>query len=254
MIKETKRREKINLMLNQEERKIITEKAIKYGYGKQIAQYVRDACIYEKLYVEDVSAKSQICQKVDELIKEVRKYCEDQKEIFKSVSLSQLPIDFLMQQNDDLIKSIRNLSKTLIDKLSDNSVKQFQKRLRLVEKTKVTQDLINKIIKKKFYVIYPSSLKSPRIGDGVLIVFNDNYKSYNLDYINYNIITALIDEQRELAIQNNYYIMIEIKENNLKIYLTEFFRNKDEGKRVYNNYLQKQKDCYLYYCSKREEG
>lgn len=35
------RRKKINIMLNDEERKIITEKAIEYGFGPRLAAYVR---------------------------------------------------------------------------------------------------------------------------------------------------------------------------------------------------------------------
>ena len=48
------RRKKINIMLNDEERRIITEKAIEYGFGPHLAAYVRNACIYESLYKEDI--------------------------------------------------------------------------------------------------------------------------------------------------------------------------------------------------------
>ena len=46
------RRQKINVMLNEEERKIITEKAIKYGFGDCLAEYIRAACIYENIYID----------------------------------------------------------------------------------------------------------------------------------------------------------------------------------------------------------
>ena len=45
------RRQKINVMLNEEERRIITEKAIKYGFGDCLAEYIRAACIYENIYI-----------------------------------------------------------------------------------------------------------------------------------------------------------------------------------------------------------
>ena len=52
------RRQKINVMLNEEERRIITEKAIKYGYGDCLAEYIRAACIYENIYIEDIEGKN----------------------------------------------------------------------------------------------------------------------------------------------------------------------------------------------------
>ena len=62
------RRQKINVMLNEEERKIITEKAIKYGFGDCLAEYIRAACIYENIYIEDVQGKQELCEIVSRFI------------------------------------------------------------------------------------------------------------------------------------------------------------------------------------------
>ena len=79
------RRQKINVMLNEEERKIITEKAIKYGFGDCLAEYIRAACIYENIYVEDIEGKNEICQYVSDYIQLLREILYEQKKVLKNV-------------------------------------------------------------------------------------------------------------------------------------------------------------------------
>jgi len=73
------RREKINVMLNEEERRIITEKAIKYGFGDCLAEYIRAACIYENIYVEELNGKFEVCEKVSEFLTKIREIIKEQK-------------------------------------------------------------------------------------------------------------------------------------------------------------------------------
>ena len=105
------RRQKINLMLNEEERKTITEKAIKYGYGDCLAEYIRAAAIYENIYVEDVEGKKQVCEKVSEYIEVLREILKEQKAILKSVVLNKSDIEIISQQNLQIIKMITSIPK-----------------------------------------------------------------------------------------------------------------------------------------------
>ena len=126
------RREKINILVTPEERKIISEKARDYGYGNCLAEYVRDACIYEKLYVEDLSGKQDVCKIVSEFILIVKEILKKQNDISKNIILSKENIETLKQDNIKIIDVIGELSKELVSKLSSNSVAKFQKILRLV--------------------------------------------------------------------------------------------------------------------------
>ena len=222
------RREKINLMLNPEERKIILEKAIKYGYGEKLAEYVRDACIYERLYVEEVNGKKEVCQIVSDYIVEVKKVLKIQKEILKLNTLTKSDIDVIMRHDQDIKKSINELSKTLIEILSTNSVQKHQARLRLIDKNKITPQLIDSIIDSKVILLTPSNLKykTPRIGYAVLI---GKRESIELKYINYNSISVVIDYKRELAIQNKFSLFLMSEQNNLVIYLAKIFKSEDEA-------------------------
>ena len=82
------RRQKINVMLNEEERRIITEKAIKYGYGDCLAEYIRAACIYENIYIEDIEGKNEICNYISNFIQTLREILYEQKSLLKNVLIS----------------------------------------------------------------------------------------------------------------------------------------------------------------------
>lgn len=58
---------------NDEERRIITEKAIEYGFGPHLASYVRSACIYESLYKEDIEGKNEIIEIMSDYINVVNR-------------------------------------------------------------------------------------------------------------------------------------------------------------------------------------
>lgn len=79
------RRKKINIMLNDEERRIITEKAIEYGFGPHLAAYVRSACIYESLYKEDIEGKNEIIKIMSNYISVVNRIQYEQSQLTKKL-------------------------------------------------------------------------------------------------------------------------------------------------------------------------
>ena len=223
------RREKINIMLNEDERKIITEKAIKYGYGPKLAEYVRDACIYEKVYVEDVKGKTEICKIVDNLILEVRKVQLSLNKISKNITITKNDIELIKRNNTKLNTLINNLTKTVVKVLSTTSTQKYQKRLGLVERYKTTHKHIDSILKKEFCLAIPSTLSFNDYKMGYLVIMLDTAKSIRLDYINYNGISIMIDSQRELALQNNCYILYKKKDDVLYSYLALYKKSKEEA-------------------------
>ena len=140
MSEQISKREKFNILLTPEEKNIIIEKALKYGYGTKLAEYIRDACIHEKIYIEDVRGKQEIFKAIDNYLKEVRIYMNKVDDLLKNINITKEDIIFVKNQNEKIIKSIDDLVKTVIKVLSTNSTVKFQKRLRFIEKHKVTKE------------------------------------------------------------------------------------------------------------------
>lgn len=232
------KREKFNILFTPEEKQMVIEKAIKYGYGSKLAEYIRDACIYERLYIENIQGKQEIFNCIDEYLKEVRIYITKTEELLKKVNIQKEDILFIQKQNEKVIESINSLIKTVIKVLSTNSTLEFQKRLRLVEKNKVSFSLIDSIIKKQFSVVQPSTLNSKRLNNIVLLVYQENYKIIDIENLNYNALIILIDQQREFALQNDFYLLFRVLDNKLKIEMVKCFSKYDDAM----NFYQKSKD------------
>lgn len=93
------RRKKINIMLNDEERRIITEKAVEYGFGSHLAAYVRNACIYESLYKEDIGGKNEIIKIMSDYISVVNRIQYEQELLTKKIMLSEGDIQMIKENN-----------------------------------------------------------------------------------------------------------------------------------------------------------
>lgn len=224
------RREKINIMLNEEERKIIKEKAKKYGYGDRLAEYVRDACIYEKIYVEDIKGKQEICKMINDFIIEIRKIQKFQLGLDKKITLSKDDILSIKSQNEKVSELIEGLTKSTIATLSTNSIQKFQQRIRLVDKHKLSEGFIDMILSKDFVIIMPSKLSIKNIKKGYVVIYVETKASINIDclnYNNYNPIFVMIDSQRELALNNNCYLLLKKFDNELRSYLVYYNQAKD---------------------------
>ena len=177
----TSRREKINIMVTPEERKIIMEKVREYGYGDKLAEYVRDACIYERIYVEEITGKTEVCKIVSEFISVVKDILKIQTNISKNITITKSDIETIKKQNVEINNSIEELTRKIISKLSSSSVSKFQKRLRLVEKNKVTKDFINYVLNKKFVIVIPSTLSIKRESEGLLLISIDDKEVLNIE-------------------------------------------------------------------------
>ena len=123
------RRQKINVMLNEEERRIITEKAIKYGFGDCLAEYIRAACIYENIYIEDVAGKQELCEIISKFIETLREILKEQKKLLNNYMIDKEDIEVISNQNIIIIKMISKLSNLVISILSVNTEKRIQQRI-----------------------------------------------------------------------------------------------------------------------------
>lgn len=64
------------------EKKEIEEKAKLYGY-RYVSEYIRDACINEKVYINNIKSKKEVLDKVSELVKEVQLLRRDHRYNFR---------------------------------------------------------------------------------------------------------------------------------------------------------------------------
>lgn len=123
------RRKKINIMLNDEERKIITGKAIEYGFGLHLAAYVRSACIYESLYKEDIEGKNEIIKIMSDYISVVNRIQYEQSQLTKKIMLSEGDIKMIRDNNTLLHNEIRKLIKTIENTLTIRQIKVIKQKL-----------------------------------------------------------------------------------------------------------------------------
>ena len=123
------RRKKINIMLNDEERRIITEKAVEYGFGSHLAAYVRNACIYESLYKEDIGGKNEIIKIMSDYISVVNRIQYEQELLTKKIMLSEGDIQMIKENNTLLHNEIRKLIKTIENTLTVRQIKETKQKL-----------------------------------------------------------------------------------------------------------------------------
>lgn len=123
------RRKKINIMLNDEERRIITEKAIEYGFGPHLAAYVRSACIYESLYKENIEGKNEITKIMSDYITVVNRIQYEQEKLTKKIMLSEGNIQMIKDNYTLLHNEIRKLIKTIQNTLTVKRVKETKQKL-----------------------------------------------------------------------------------------------------------------------------
>jgi len=213
------RRQKINLMLNEEERKTITEKAIKYGYGDCLAEYIRAAAIYENIYVEDVEGKKQVCEKVSEFIETLREILKEQKCILKSVVLNKSDIEIISQQNLQIIKMINSLSNLLVSTLAVNTEKKIQQREKLIYKYKVDGAFLDKLLRKEkdMLVVRPSNLHKPNETVNIIVFLDAYTKIFDLNNLDIAEFINMVNHYRNVAMQKKIYISFIKDGNNLKI-------------------------------------
>ncbi|MBQ3020769.1 MAG: hypothetical protein IJD92_00930 [Bacilli bacterium] len=202
------RRQKINVMLNEEERRIITEKAIKYGFGDCLAEYIRAACIYENIYIEDVEGKQEICKIISKFIETLREILKEQKKILNNYMIDKADIEIISNQNIIIIKMISKLSNLLISILSVNTEKKIQQRLGMIEKYKIDENFYKKIINNNYqhFIVRPSNLNRPNQKPVYIVYLNNHTYTYSLDDINQEDLIQKINNCRDVAMQKDLLI------------------------------------------------
>ena len=209
------RRQKINVMLNEEERKIITEKAIKYGFGDCLAEYIRAACIYENIYIEDVQGKQELCEIVSKFIETLREILKEQKKILNNYMLDKKDIDVISNQNNIIIKMINKLS-----------------RLGMIEKYKVDENFYKKIMNNKYqhFIVRPSNLNRPNQKPMYIVYLNNNTYTYSLEDINKEDFIKKVNECRDIAMQKDLLISFYREDSILNFGIIMEFQDKKAAK------------------------
>ena len=202
------RRQKINVMLNEEERRIITEKAIKYGFGDCLAEYIRAACIYENIYIEDVAGKQELCEIISKFIETLREILKEQKKILNNYMLDKSDVEVISNQNIIIIKMISKLSNLVVSILSVNTEKKIQQRLGMIEKYKIDENFYKKIMNNNYqhFIVRPSNLNRPNQKPVYIVYLNNHTYTYSLDDINQEDLIQKINNCRDIAMQKDLLI------------------------------------------------
>lgn len=226
------RRQKINVMLNEEERKIITEKAIKYGFGDCLAEYIRAACIYENIYIEDVQGKQELCEIVSKFIETLREILKEQKKILNNYMLDKKDIDVISNQNNIIIKMINKLSNLVISILSVNAEKKIQQRLGMIEKYKIDENFYKKIMNNNYqhFIVRPSNLNRPNQKPMYIVYLNNNTYTYSLEDINKEDFIKKVNECRDIAMQKDLLISFYREDSILNFGIIMGFQDKKAAK------------------------
>lgn len=226
------RRQKINVMLNEEERKIITEKSIKYGFGDCLAEYIRAACIYENIYIEDVQGKQELCEIVSKFIETLREILKEQKKILNNYMLDKKDIDVISNHNNIIIKMINKLSNLVISILSVNTEKKIQQRLGMIEKYKVDENFYKKIMNNNYqhFIVRPSNLNRPNQKPMYIVYLNNNTYTYSLEDINKEDFIKKVNECRDIAMQKDLLISFYRDDSILNFGIIMGFQDKKAAK------------------------
>lgn len=212
------RRQKINVMLNDEERRIITEKAIKYGYGDCLAEYIRAACIYENIYIEDIEGKNEICNYISDFIQTLREILYEQKVILKNVLISPQAVENISNQNNQIIEMIDILSSLIVAILSVNTEKKIQQRMSLIEKYSPDEKFLRRVIKKNesIYLVRPSNLQVPNTKSKYIVYLKNSYVDFDLDNLNMNIFEQQVNAFRDVAMKKKAMLSFYREDNKLE--------------------------------------
>ena len=226
------RRQKINVMLNEEERRIITEKAIKYGFGDCLAEYIRAACIYENIYIEDVAGKQELCEIISKFIETLREILKEQKKLLNNYMIGKEDIEVISNQNIIIIKMISKLSNLVISILSVNTEKRIQQRLGMIEKYKIDENFYKKIMNNNYqhFIVRPSNLNRPNQKPVYIVYLNNHTYTYSLDDISQEDLIQKINNCRDVAMQKDLLISFYREDSILNFGIIMEFQDKTAAK------------------------
>lgn len=227
------RRKKINVMLNEDERKIITEKAIQYGYGDCLAEYIRAACIYENIYIEDIEGKSEICNYISNFIQTLREILYEQKAILKNILLAPNVVENISSQNTQILGMIDVLSSLIVATLSVNTEKKIQQRMSLIEKYLPDELFLKRITKKEksIYLVRPSNLQVPNIKYKYIVYLNDNYVAFDLNNLRLSEFEETVNVFRDVAMKKKALLSFHKNNNKLECSIAMGYDDLESAKR-----------------------
>lgn len=78
------KRKRHNVLLSDNEVELLKAKMLKYGYNN-LSVYLRDAAIYERLFVEDIQGKLEINTVTSNLIYEIKKFQSQIQDLMMNV-------------------------------------------------------------------------------------------------------------------------------------------------------------------------
>ena len=230
------RRQKINVMLNEEERRIITEKAIKYGFGDCLAEYIRSACIYENIYIEDIEGKNEICNYISNFIQTLREILYEQKAILKNVLLSPTAVENISNQNIQILQMIDILSSLIVATLSVNTEKKIQQRMNLIEKYSPNEKFLKRVTKKNesIYLVRPSNLQLPNLKYKYIVYLKNSYVDFDLDNLNMNVFEEQVNAFRDTAMKKKALLSFYKENDKLECSVVIGYNDLESAKRCAN--------------------
>ena len=125
---EKEKRKKFPLWLSPGERLLLEAKASEYGY-KYLADYIRDAAIYESLVKINLVGSENLISDYQKYIKVVKKYAWDVRRILRyATTLSDDEKKTLQISLDSIYNEMRALKKATEEKLDYETIEQIAKR------------------------------------------------------------------------------------------------------------------------------
>ena len=119
------RRKSIKVWLSDEERILVEAKAKYYGY-KQLAKYVRDAVIYEKVMYVDLKNKEKLYSVFAENTKQLKKATKEIRHISKyATQLSNENRKYLQDLMFAILKNQKTIATLIEEKLDLNIWKEI---------------------------------------------------------------------------------------------------------------------------------
>jgi len=223
------RREKINMMLNEEERRIIKDKAIKYGFGDCLAEYIRSASIYENIYVEEVEGKNEIVLSLSECMSSIREIFKEQKKICFKPSIDEIDVLKIKTQNAEILDMLDSIKSLIVSTLFINVRKKFQDRLNIIDMYKVDGELLKRVTSSDNIFLRPSNLHVPVFKDGYLVFIRKFEFVFRLKNLMINDFENTLNRLRDIAIQKEAFLIFQNIENVLYINIAIPFQEKDKA-------------------------
>ena len=123
----------------------------------------------------------------------------------------------------------------------------------MIEKNKVTEKFIQYVSNKKFVIVLPSTLGTKNSKEGFLLVSLDNSEKIDVKTLDEANAITKINIQREKALREKCYLFFSSDNNELNIYLAEYFNNKEESINKYNEKEKQNKNTKLLNCNTKDE-